>query len=85
VRLPAWCDRILFRSRGELTPSLYTSPDKGTFCSDHRPVLAIFELVARPSERERAMLNRRKRERHELETTQKTQQSSKMLRLLGEK
>lgn len=43
-RVPAWCDRILYKTKGGLTNTHYFSP-KISF-SDHKPVCAIFQLEA---------------------------------------
>ena len=45
-RLPAWCDRILWKSRQGLEPAVnhvYSSAE-GVATSDHKPVIATFTL-----------------------------------------
>lgn len=44
-RTPAWCDRILYRSHNNLTQVYYGRADIKQ--SDHRPVLALFEVKVR--------------------------------------
>lgn len=44
-RTPAWCDRILFRSDNNLSQVYYGRSEINL--SDHRPVLALFEVKVR--------------------------------------
>jgi len=50
MRVPSWCDRILFRAPDEgLNQLFYTSVTKFVF-SDHKPVTSLFEAKIRKTD-----------------------------------
>ena len=45
VRVPAWCDRILYEAEGNLTQIFYGRAELKL--SDHRPIFGLFEAKVR--------------------------------------
>ena len=46
MRVPSWCDRVFYKKHENCTLLSYKSIQEQRF-SDHRPVLAVFDMTAR--------------------------------------